>query len=58
MDPTLHASAHSGLAALEIPAVNPLFPGPMVFSGGYSSETWRMHAESIEGILTRFDREP
>ena len=27
----------------------------MVLSGGYSSESWRIHAEGIEGILTRFD---
>jgi hypothetical protein len=23
---------------------------------GYSAESWRIHTESIEGILTRFDR--
>jgi hypothetical protein len=27
----------------------------MVLSGGYSSESWRIHADGIEGILTRFD---
>jgi histone deacetylase 11 len=32
-------------------------PVAMVLSGGYSSASWRIHAESIEGILTRFDRE-
>ena len=31
-------------------------PTAMVLSGGYSSESWRIHTESIEGILTRFDR--
>ncbi|MGE3819833.1 MAG: histone deacetylase [Isosphaeraceae bacterium] len=32
-------------------------PVAMILSGGYSSESWRIHADSIEGILTRFDRE-
>jgi histone deacetylase 11 len=32
-------------------------PMAMVLSGGYSSESWRIHAEGIEGILTRFDKE-
>jgi hypothetical protein len=34
-------------------------PVAMVLSGGYSTESWRIHAEAIEGIegiLTRFDR--
>jgi histone deacetylase 11 len=31
-------------------------PIAMVLSGGYSSESWRIHADSIECILTRFDR--
>jgi histone deacetylase 11 len=31
-------------------------PLAMVLSGGYSAESWRIHADSIEGILTRFDR--
>ena len=31
-------------------------PIAMVLSGGYSAESWRIHTESIEGILTRFDR--
>jgi histone deacetylase 11 len=31
-------------------------PVAMVLSGGYSTESWRIHADSIEGILTRFDR--
>ena len=31
-------------------------PVAMVLSGGYSAESWRIHADSIEGILTRFDR--
>jgi histone deacetylase 11 len=31
-------------------------PVAMVLSGGYSSESWRIHADAIEGILTRFDR--
>jgi histone deacetylase 11 len=32
-------------------------PVAMVLSGGYSSDSWRIHADGIEGILTRFDRE-
>jgi histone deacetylase 11 len=32
-------------------------PLAMVLSGGYSTESWRIHADAIEGILTRFDRE-
>jgi hypothetical protein len=24
--------------------------------GGYSAESWNIHADAIEGILTRFDR--
>jgi histone deacetylase 11 len=31
-------------------------PLAMVLSGGYSGESWRMHADGIEAILTRFDR--
>jgi histone deacetylase 11 len=31
-------------------------PAAMVLSGGYSAESWRIHADAIEGILTRFDR--
>jgi len=31
-------------------------PIAMVLSGGYSTESWRIHADAIEGILTRFDR--
>ncbi|WP_435007942.1 histone deacetylase family protein [Tundrisphaera lichenicola] len=31
-------------------------PLAMVLSGGYSAESWKLHADSIEGILTRFDR--
>jgi histone deacetylase 11 len=30
-------------------------PVAMVLSGGYSSVSWKIHADSIEGILTRFD---
>jgi histone deacetylase 11 len=30
-------------------------PMAMVLSGGYSALSWRIHTESIEGILTRFD---
>jgi histone deacetylase 11 len=30
-------------------------PVVMVLSGGYSAESWRIHADGIEGILTRFD---
>ncbi|WP_406694901.1 histone deacetylase [Singulisphaera sp. Ch08] len=32
-------------------------PVAMVLSGGYSSESWRIHADAIEGLLTRFDRD-
>lgn len=32
-------------------------PVAMVLSGGYSTESWRIHADAIEGILTRFDRQ-
>ena len=28
----------------------------MLLSGGYSAESWRIHADGIEGVLTRFDR--
>jgi histone deacetylase 11 len=31
-------------------------PLAMVLSGGYAAESWRVHADGIEGILTRFDR--
>lgn len=31
-------------------------PLAMVLSGGYSAESWRIHADAIEGILTRFER--
>ena len=31
-------------------------PVAMVLSGGYSTESWRIHADGIEGILTRFDK--
>ncbi len=31
-------------------------PVAMVLSGGYSSESWKIHTDAIEGILTRFDR--
>jgi histone deacetylase 11 len=31
-------------------------PVAMTLSGGYSVESWRIHADSIEGLLTRFDR--
>ena len=31
-------------------------PLAMVLSGGYSAESWKIHADAIEGILTRFDR--
>jgi histone deacetylase 11 len=27
----------------------------MVLSGGYSAESWAIHTDAIEGILTRFD---
>jgi histone deacetylase 11 len=30
-------------------------PVAMVLSGGYSAESWRIHADAIEGILRRFD---
>jgi hypothetical protein len=28
----------------------------MVLSGGYSSSSWKIHADAIEGMLTRLDR--
>jgi histone deacetylase 11 len=31
-------------------------PVAVVLSGGYSAESWKIHADGIEGILTRFDR--
>jgi len=31
-------------------------PLAMVLSGGYSAQSWQIHAAAIEGILTRFDR--
>jgi histone deacetylase 11 len=31
-------------------------PLAMVLSGGYSAESWKIHADAIEGILTRFDQ--
>ena len=31
-------------------------PTAMVLSGGYSALSWQIHTESIEAILTRFDR--
>ncbi|MHC5543068.1 hypothetical protein ACYOEI_33010, partial [Singulisphaera rosea] len=30
-------------------------PVAMVLSGGYSADSWKIHADAIEGILTRFD---
>jgi histone deacetylase 11 len=30
-------------------------PVAIVLSGGYSADSWRIHTEGIEGILTRFD---
>jgi histone deacetylase 11 len=32
-------------------------PLAMVLSGGYSTESWRVHTDAIEDILVRFDRE-
>jgi histone deacetylase 11 len=32
-------------------------PVTMVLSGGYGPASWEAHARSLEGILTRFDRE-
>jgi histone deacetylase 11 len=32
-------------------------PLTMLLSGGYGPASWEAHAQSIEGILTRFDRE-
>ena len=32
-----------------------MIPVAMVLSGGYSTETWGIHADAIQGILTRFD---
>jgi histone deacetylase 11 len=31
-------------------------PVAMVLSGGYSTVSWRIHTDGIEGVLTRFDR--
>jgi histone deacetylase 11 len=31
-------------------------PVAMVLSGGYSAESWKIHADAIVGILARFDR--
>jgi histone deacetylase 11 len=31
-------------------------PVAMVLSGGYSTESWRIHTDAIEDILVRFDR--
>lgn len=31
-------------------------PMAMVLSGGYARDSWRIHADGIEAILTRFDR--
>lgn len=31
-------------------------PVAMVLSGGYSAESWRIHADGIEDVLTRFDK--
>ncbi len=31
-------------------------PIAMVLSGGYSADSWRVHADAIEDILVRFDR--
>jgi histone deacetylase 11 len=32
-----------------------VIPVAMVLSGGYSAESWKIHADAIEGILARFD---
>ena len=32
-------------------------PVAMVLSGGCSAESWRIHADAIEGVLSKFDRE-
>jgi hypothetical protein len=31
-------------------------PLAMILSAGSSAESWRIHTDAIEGILTRFDR--
>jgi histone deacetylase 11 len=31
-------------------------PVAMVLSGGYSTESWKIHTDCIEGVLARFDR--
>ncbi|HEU5117339.1 MAG TPA: histone deacetylase [Isosphaeraceae bacterium] len=31
-------------------------PVAMVLSGGYSAESWKIHADAIEGVLARFDQ--
>ena len=30
-------------------------PLAMVLSGGYSAESWKIHADAVEGVVTRFD---
>ncbi|WP_165247996.1 hypothetical protein [Paludisphaera soli] len=32
-------------------------PLAMVLSGGYSPVSWKIHADAVEGVLARFDRE-
>lgn len=32
-------------------------PAAMILSGGYSAQSWRIHTDSIEAIVTRFDKE-
>ncbi|GAC1449628.1 MAG: histone deacetylase [Isosphaeraceae bacterium] len=32
-------------------------PLAMVLSGGYSKDSWKIHADAIEALLTRFDRD-
>jgi histone deacetylase 11 len=48
------------LAERDLLVVNTLrergIPVAMVLSGGYSAVSWEIHADAIEGILTRFDR--
>jgi histone deacetylase 11 len=31
-------------------------PLAMVLSGGYTAESWKIHADAVEGVLARFDR--
>jgi histone deacetylase 11 len=60
-DPLAHYRLSAGdLAERDLLVVSRVrergIPLAMVLSGGYSAESWRIHADAIEGILARFDR--